>query len=272
MSVESYGSYLTEDSAIKLRTEADNIITHDPLEQKTWWYSFNRPPQNIIEEFIFKSSRQHNTFESYIGAEWWIRTHNSKSSSWPFHIDADLGRHRKKEGYISAPFCSVTYLSDYGQPTVLVDRYHDWTIPTKDGFYITGDNMWTMWSAPKMGKHISWSLPYFHGVVRDYGDFPEGETRVTLMYNCWKGEKPYAPECIEYNLPYKISEGTVDILPIKDKLEFLIPHGFTTIVLEGEELALQYHGFNQKGKSWMVTQEAPAGVDTTPRFPKQEHH
>ena len=91
------------------------------------------------------------------------------------------------------------------------------------------------------------------------------------MYNCWKGEKPYEPECIDYNLPYEISQGTVAMLPIKDQLEFLIPHGFVPIVLEGEELALQYHGFNQKGKSWMVTQEAPVGVDTTPRFPMQEH-
>ena len=118
MSVESYGSYLTKDSAIKLRTEADNIIAHDPEEKKTWWYGFDRPPQNVIEEFIFQSSRQHNTFESYVGAEWWIRTHKHKSSNWPFHVDCDLGRLRKKEGYISAPFSTITYLSDYGQPTV----------------------------------------------------------------------------------------------------------------------------------------------------------
>ena len=271
MSVESYGTYLSLESTLKLRDEADHIIAHDPEEKKTWWYSFNRPPQNIIEDFIYQSSRQHNTFESYIGAEWWIRTHIVKSSAWPFHIDADLGRHRKKEGYISAPFCSVTYLSDYGQPTVLVDRYHDWTIPTQDGFYTTGDNMWSLWCSPALGKHLSWSLPYFHGVVRNYGDFPEGEKRVTLMFNCWKGEKPYAPECIEYNLDYKISKGKVTLTPIKDKLEFLLPHGFMVANLEGEELSIQYHGFNQKGKTWLVTQEAPRGLDTTPHFPKQDY-
>ena len=91
------------------------------------------------------------------------------------------------------------------------------------------------------------------------------------MYNCWKGEKPYAPECIEYNLPYEISQGSIEILPIKDKLEFLIPHGFMVTDLSGEKTSVQYHGFNQKGKTWLVTQEAPPDVDTTPRFPMQEH-
>ena len=64
MSVESYGTYLSLESTLKLRDEADHIIAHDPEEKKTWWYSFNRPPQNIIEDFIYQSSRQHNTFET----------------------------------------------------------------------------------------------------------------------------------------------------------------------------------------------------------------
>ena len=270
MTIESYGEYLNEESALKLRHEADNIIAHDPEEKKTYWYGFHRPPQNIIEEFIYQSSCQHNMFHSYIGAEWWIRTHNKLSSTWDFHVDSDLGHQRRSGKYRAAPFCTITYLSDYGQPTVVLDRTADWT---KDQFFITGDNNWSFWASPKMGKHINWSLPYFHGVPANFGYLPEGETRVTLMFNCWK-TKPWEPECIEYNLPYNISDGRVTLIPKKDgKLPMLDPHGYFNTELEGgaDPISIQYHGYNQQKKSWMVTQIAPNDIDTTPRFPTQEH-
>ena len=268
--IESYNSYLDLDSAKALRRECDNILTHDPLEQKTWWYGFDRPPQNILENFIFQSARQHNVFHSYIGAEWWIRSHDSLDSSWIFHVDGDLGQSRRGDQYCAAPFSTITYLTDYGQPTVVLDYMHDWM---KKQFYIMGDNAWTFWSSPKMGKHINWSLPYFHGVPHNYGYLPEGEKRVTLMYNVWK-TKPWEPECIEYDLKYKISGGEVKLIPEKDDdIQWLEPHGYFTTKLEDAlDVAVQYHGYNKRGKSWIVTQYAPDGIDTTPRFPTQESH
>ncbi len=265
MTIESYGIYLTEEDALKLRAEADNIVAHDPEEKLTWWYGFEREPQNIIEDFIYQSSRQHHMFHSYIGAEWWIRTHDNISSSWEFHIDSDLGHVRRSGKYRAAPFCTITYLSDWGQPTVLLDKYADWT---RDQCWIIGEDNWSFWSSPKMGKHINWSLPYIHGVVGEYGELPAGEKRVTLMFNCWK-TRPWEPECIEYNLPYNISKGKVKLTPTKDgTLDQLEPHGYFNTRLENtEDIVIQYHGYNQKGKSWMVTQYAPVGVDPTPHFP-----
>ena len=270
MTIESYSIYLTEEDALRLRAEADNIVAHDPEEKKTWWYGFERPPQNIVENFIFHSARQHHLFHSYIGAEWWIRTHNNINSRWMFHVDGDLGHSRRSGEYRSAPFSTVTYLSDWGQPTVILDKYHDWT---RKQFYITGEDNWSFWSSPKLGKQINWSLPYFHGVVGKYGELPEGETRVTLMFNCWK-TRPWEPECIEYNLPYEISQGEVRLTPEKDtKLPMLEPHGYFRTKLEGvDDLAIQYHGYNQAHKSWMVTQYAPNNVDVIPRSPTQENH
>ena len=123
MTIESYSIYLTEEDALRLRAESDNIVAHDPEEKKTWWYGFERPPQNIVENFIFHSARQHHMFHSYIGAEWWIRTHNNINSRWLFHVDGDLGHSRRSGEYRSAPFSTVTYLSDWGQPTVILDKY-----------------------------------------------------------------------------------------------------------------------------------------------------
>lgn len=262
--IESYGTYVLDESVNNLCKEAINILAHDSEEKLTWWYQFDRKPRNIIENFIYQSARQHNMYHSYMGAEWWIRSHDDLSSYWYFHVDGDVDRFRKDGVYLSAPFCTVTYLTDSGQPTVLIDQYHDWT--KTDGIYITGDNDWTFWSSPKAGKHISWSLPYYHGVVANYGEMKPNEKRITLMYNIWK-TKPYEPACVEYNLPYTISPGTVTLTPKKDPfLEHKDPHGFFNAKLEGIDTAIQYHGFNEQGKSWIVSQFLPSGMEGE-RFP-----
>jgi hypothetical protein len=257
--IESYKSYLLDTSANELKREAENILSHDKDEELTWWYKFDRKPQNIIEDFIYQSARQHNVYHSYAGAEWWIRSHDSISSSWYFHVDGDVDRFRKDGKYVAAPFSTVTYLTDCGQPTVLLDQYHDWT--KEDGLYMIGENDWTFWSSPKAGKQICWSMPYFHGVPANYGDMEEGEKRITLMFNVWK-EKPYAPACVEYNLPYEISQGIVTLTPKKDSfLEEKKPHGFFNILAEGVEMQVQYHGYNEQGASWIVTQFLPSGLE-----------
>ncbi len=255
MSVESYGTYVLESDARRLRVEAEHILAHNPEQRNTWWLPFDREPSNIIEDYVVKSAMQHGVHGSYLGAEWWIREHTESSSSWYFHVDSDVARWRQEQVYYSAPFSTVLYLCDSGQPTVVVDKYADWE--KTDNQYIVGENHWSMWSAPKMGKQINWSLPYFHGVVGNYGKLAEGETRITLMFNVWK-TKPYAPSCIDYNLPYEIKKGCVTLTPIKDTdIEWKHPHGHIELNLEGVPFNLQYHGFCQHKKSWTVTQHPP---------------
>lgn len=258
--IESYDEYLLDVDVSKMLEEAENILAHDPEQKLTWWYKFDKKPTNIIEDFIYKSARQHNMYHSYVGAEWWIRSHDDISSYWYFHVDGDVDRFRKDGIYYSAPFCTVTYLTNCGQPTVLLDQYHDWT--KTDGVYIIGDNDWSFWSSPKAGKQISWSLPYFHGVVGNFGEMNPGEKRVTLMFNTWK-TRPYEPACVEYNLPYEIKQGSVTLTPRKSQyLEYKDPHGFIKILLEGSENYLHYNGFNEQGKSWMVSQFLPSGLES----------
>ena len=264
MTVESYSSYLS--NAKDLQVEAKNILAVDPEQKLTWWYDFNRAPENIIESFIFKSARQHNLFHSYVGAEWWIREHTSIESDWRFHTDVDVDRLERDHEVHAAPFSTVTYLCDSGQPTVLVDHYNDWTNTHGN---ITGENNWTFWSAPKLGKHINWSIPYYHGVPANFGSLVN-ETRITLMYNVWRW-KPLEPACVEYNLPYEISQGEAYITAKKDtELPWLEPHGYFNCELEGYPISMQYHGYYQQHKSWMVSQRSPDHIDTTPRFPTQD--
>ena len=266
MSIESYHSYLTEESAANLRAEADNILAHDPEEKLTWWYDLSKPPSNIIENYIMKSAQQHG-LDGYLGAEWWIRSHDDINSQWYFHVDGDVDRFRETGEYLAAPFCTVTYLSDGGQPTVVCDQHHDWL--KNDSVYVTGNCDWTLWSYPKMGKHISWGLPYFHGVVANMGHIPAGDKRVTLMFNLWNS-RPFEPACVEYNLPYNIKDGEVFLYPMKDTdLEFREPHGHFTAYLEGVETAIQFHGYHQPGDSFLVTQIRPQHLSEDQYFPIQ---
>ena len=132
MSIESYNNYLTEESALDLRVEANTILAQDPEEKKTWWYELSKSPSNIIENFILKSAQQHG-LEGYLGAEWWIRSHDTIESQWYFHVDGDVDRFRQTGEYLAAPFSTVTYLCDGGQPTVVCDAvsYTHLTLPTK---------------------------------------------------------------------------------------------------------------------------------------------
>ena len=143
---------------------------------------------------------------------------------------------------------------------------NDWT--NTDG-QIVGDNNWTFWAAPKLGKHINWSIPYFHGVPANFGSLID-ETRITFMYNVWRW-KPCEPACVEYNLPYEILKGEAHLDIKKDtELPWLEPHGYFNCELEGYPISMQYHGYYQQHKSWMVTQLTPDHIDTTPRFPTQD--
>ena len=69
-----------------------------------------------------KSAQQHG-LDGYLGAEWWIRSHDDINSQWYFHVDGDVDRFRETGEYLVAPFCTVTYLCDGGQPTVC-DQHH----------------------------------------------------------------------------------------------------------------------------------------------------
>jgi hypothetical protein len=253
--IESYSTYLSEESTALIKEEADNILAHDEDQKLTWWYGFDRHPENIIEQYIFESARKHNMYHSYVGAEWWIRSHDDLSSYWYFHVDGDLDRFNKDGVYYPAPFCTVTYLTNSGQPTILLDQYHDWS--KTDGVYITGEDSWSFWSSPKAGKHITWAMPYFHGVPSNYGEMYPGEKRITLMYNIWK-TKPYEPACVEYNLPYEIKKGSVTLTPQRDKdLLTKEPQGWFGVKLEGIDHSVQYHGINEQGASWFVSQYLP---------------
>ena len=265
MSIESYNNYLTEESALDLRVEANTILAQDPEEKKTWWYELSKSPSNIIENFILKSAHQHG-LDGYLGAEWWIRSHDNIESQWYFHVDGDVGRFRQTGEYLAAPFSTVTYLCDGGQPTVVVDQHHDWL--KTDGVYATGNDDWSFWSYPKMGKHICWSLPYFHGVPAGMGHIQPGDKRVTLMFNLWNS-RPFEPECVEYNLSHKIKDGEVFLYPKKDTdLEFRKPHGHFTAYLEGIPTAIQFHGHHKLGDSFLVTQIRPSNLSEDQYFPK----
>ena len=251
MSIESYNEYVIKSDAETLRDEAKSILAYDEKQSNTWWFGFDREPDNIIENYIHQSARQHNLFESYIGAEWWIREHETIHSHWSFHTDSDVARWRQTGEYVTAPFSTVLYLCDSGQPTVVLDAMHDWT--ETSGPHIMGDNRWSFWSAPKLGKQICWSLPYYHGVVQDYGHL-RNETRITLMFNLWK-TRPFEPSCIEYNLPHQIKKGSVTLLPKKEKdIPWLEPHGVSEVTLKKMKFNLQYHGYCKDKKSWLVTQ------------------
>lgn len=182
---------------------------------KNFWFSFDRQPQNIIEDYIIQTIKSINYTGDASGAEWWVRVFNESYMDHPFHLDLDVTLSREKSIVKTPEISTILYLSWDGGPTVITncEKYED---SEKYEYYPEVPNV--VWiSNPKPAKFVYWSKPYIHGV---FGGPNFQGPRITLMFNLWK-QKPLQPECVEYFLSHTLStkkistkNTNIDIIPV----------------------------------------------------------
>jgi len=120
------------------------------------------------------------------GAEWWtqVRENGSAERTIKFHWDADeFGLDRYDVG-VHPHLSTVTYLSDCGTPTLVLDRRGlvRTSTATPAGRIRQG-----LLSYASSGKHIVFDGQLLHGNVPD--DAVHGE-RVTFLVNVWLNHRP----------------------------------------------------------------------------------
>jgi hypothetical protein len=197
----SISDFISSDTLLALKQECFSISNY-PGSEKNFWFSFDRPPSNIIEDYIWKASNHIGFDSSIIGAEWWVRCFKKSFMDHPFHIDLDVSS-SVEENIIKTPkFSSVLYLTNDGGPTVITNSAKYEEAEKFDFYPSTPSVVWV--SNPKAAKFIYWSKTYIHGV---FGGKNFVEPRTTLMFNLWT-EKPKYPECRMYDLPHKISQSS----------------------------------------------------------------
>lgn len=146
---------------------------------------------------IFAHHTRDATFDaSRSGAEWWTQFRQSSSAgkTIQFHWDADeFGLDRHDVG-IHPHLSTVTYLTDWGTPTLVVDRRR---LETTRFLTPCGAIQEGLLSFPSSGKHIVFDGQLLHGNIPDVGELGE---RVTFLVNIWLNHRP--SKCIR--LPKKL--------------------------------------------------------------------
>lgn len=161
-------------------------------------------------EHIALSIFQHHTSgmadidASNSGAEWWTQVIDSRDDIG-FHWDRDYGVEEETGQHIYPDFGTVTYLSDNGGPTVVMNKIGG----DDDTHDITGDIDEFIASKPMFGKHLLFGGNLLHAapssLIEDEDEEDDGESdddesgseddpncvfRVTLLVNVWVNHVP----------------------------------------------------------------------------------
>ena len=166
--------------------------------------SGKRPlPRSAIEAAI--SLLFQNTFPNgvdkipggFAGGEWWVQrvraNEHTEKSSLGFHFDKDEGV-ASERGYMKMPvFSTVTYLTDDGAPTMVVNQTTNRGGNANFPDHPTQVNL----IFPKRGRHLVFRGNLAHGVPGQLAPLTKGGAafRLTLLVNWWN-RKPIEPYCL----------------------------------------------------------------------------
>eukprot|EP00933_Yihiella_yeosuensis_P082696 TRINITY_DN9666_c0_g1_i1.p1 TRINITY_DN9666_c0_g1~~TRINITY_DN9666_c0_g1_i1.p1 ORF type:complete len:424 (-),score=88.41 TRINITY_DN9666_c0_g1_i1:196-1467(-) len=166
---------------------------------ETFWVSADSTPKTLMETLALELFRLHTSqvvtatgapgFDpTHSGAEWWTQVINSEDDiGW--HWDRDYGLEADERIRLHPHVASVTYLSDTGAPTLILEAVEP---PEGDGGGATKPLAISRAhvSHPQIGKHISFDGRWLHAAPSDTIDDAKSGKRVTFLVNIWLNHKP----------------------------------------------------------------------------------
>lgn len=213
----SFSRLFSEQTAPSLRADCcaaarsvHQVKSAEYSEGQTFWIGAGDAPRCSLERAALEIFRFHTgvdgcTFDaSRSGAEWWSLAMDAESSQVAWHWDKDYSLEHGGIN-ISPHLATVTYLSDVGAPTLMVDK----TCSTDYSANISGEANVALLSRPQYGKHVVFDGRYLHAAPSELslwasdssgGDGVEGEAgavaaaarpkRVSFLVNLWLNWKP----------------------------------------------------------------------------------
>jgi hypothetical protein len=128
------------------------------------------------------------------GAEWWVQVRHAgdgQDEAVSFHWDKDEDLVDDYGVNVHPAISTVTYLTDTGAPTLVLDHRAPLMYEDLDGFrgHVSSGHL----SYPRAGKHVAFDGRLLHGAPRELtraGAAPPGYVRVSFLVNVWLGYKP----------------------------------------------------------------------------------
>jgi len=176
------------------------------------------------------------------------------------HWDRDYDLQADQGILLHPHLATVTYLTDVGGPTLVLDRVS----PLMQDETPCGPISRATASFPKVGRHLSFDGRLLHGapseLMQPAGKAAAGSARrVTFLVNVWLNHKPWGSDALEQDLATKIQAS--QSLPIT----FLSPSERTTNLLPPTPVDLT--GMQRQTRSWTFG-EKNARMDVILPWPK----
>ena len=167
----SFSGVFAEDMAPSLRADCCKAArsvrgvhsASEYSEGQTFWIGADDTPRCSLERLAQDVFRLHTGVEGCAfdagcsGAEWWCLAMDAESSQVAWHWDKDYSLEQSGIN-ISPHLATVTYLSDEGAPTVMMDK----TCSTDYSADISGDAHTVFLSRPAFGKHVVFDGRFLH--------------------------------------------------------------------------------------------------------------
>jgi hypothetical protein len=154
-------------------------------------------PLEKLARYIFELHAGDASFDpARSGAEWWSQ-HIDARDAIGWHWDRDYALEAEHGLAIHPAVATVTYLSDVGAPTLVLENAHpvlaaDEPPPSARALHV---------SWPRTGKHIAFDGRWLHGAPEGFpaAALPTARvapppTRTTFLVNVWLNHKPVASE------------------------------------------------------------------------------
>eukprot|EP01036_Dinobryon_divergens_P023892 gene23891-32288_t len=186
----------------------------------TYFVPINGPANCGVEKlaqdvFRFHVNRLGLLFnEESSGSEWWTQVIDCRDDIG-FHWDRDYGLEEKDGSCLYPNIATVTYLSNLGGPTIIMEREGDLTTDSD----ISCNLSRCFLSSPKFGKHFSFPGSLLHAAPSDLLYHPDSDSseehesddssvqsstenhpvRITFLVNLWINHIP--ENCSRYDPP-----------------------------------------------------------------------
>jgi len=155
----------------------------------SFWQPASEEPRCLPERIAAEVFARYTCGASFdarrSGAEWWAQVRH-KTLTKPeiqFHWDADEFAVEQHNALVHPHLATVTYLTDVGAPTLVVDRRN----LTGKADAAAGVISKGMLSYPQVGRHVVFDGQLLHGAVLGHGSSGE---RISFLVNIWLDHRP----------------------------------------------------------------------------------
>ena len=165
------------------------------VPQDTFWLGAGESPRCALEAVALEIFRKHAAASPHAadpksGVEWWAQVKDPTASQEAarevcFHWDKDEQAHTLHGMYVFPQLATVTYLSQGGAPTVVLDKRPD----SFTGAIVDGSVENAAACAPRVGRHLVFDGRALHAAPRALATSGEGK-RYTFLVNVWLGHRP----------------------------------------------------------------------------------